>query len=131
YALQHGVKLLDHGRRPENGGIDMDKLPFDLQRFADGGEPNTGADGGSGDGDQQTAGGQGQKIEFTPEQQAHIDALIAQRLSRAEKTAAKKALEARAKELGFQSVEAMEAAIKAAKEAEDAQKTEAEKLREA
>src|SRR5690606_4565556 len=82
---------------------------------------------------QKTAGGQGQgqKIEFTPEQQAHIDALIAQRLSRAEKTAAKRALEARAKELGFESVEAMEAALKAAKEAQDAQKTEAEKLREA
>lgn len=108
----------------------MDALfRFDLQRFADSGDPDAGGDGGQGDGDPGTAGGQ--KIQFTPEQQAHIDALIAQRLARAEKAAAKKALEARAKELGFESVEAMEAAIKAAKEAQDAQKSEVEKLREA
>src|SRR5690606_13959099 len=107
----------------------MDKFLFDLQRFADSGDPDAGGDGGQGDGDPGTAGGQ--KIQFTPEQQAHIDALIAQRLARAEKAAAKKALEARAKELGFDSVEAMETALKAAKEAQDAQKSEAEKLREA
>src|SRR5690606_26965228 len=48
---------------------------------------------------------------------------------RAEKSATKRALEERAKELGFESVEAMEAALKAAKEAQDARKTEAEKPR--
>lgn len=106
----------------------MDKFLFDLQRFADGGEPNTGADGGSGDGDQGNAGGK--KIEFTPEQQAHIDALVAQRLSRAEKSAQRKALEARAKDLGYESVADMEAALEAHRKAQDAQKTEAEKLRE-
>lgn len=113
-----------------------DFFGFNLQLFAaDGaggagsGDSNAGSDGGQGDGDQGTAGSQ--KIQFTPEQQAYIDSLIAQRLSRAEKSAAKKALEARAKELGFESVEAMEAALKAAKEAQEAQKTETEKLREA
>ncbi|OUN01411.1 MAG: hypothetical protein BAA04_04805 [Firmicutes bacterium ZCTH02-B6] len=110
-----------------------DLFRFNLQLFAadgaGGGDSNAGSDGGQGDGDQGTAGGQ--KIQFTPEQQAYIDALIAQRLSRAEKTAAKRALEARAKELGFESVEAMEAALKAAKEAQEAQKSETEKLREA
>lgn len=110
-------------------------FPLQLQFFAaDGGSggPNT---GGAGTGGQEPdAGGKdggATKVQFTPEQQAAIDAIIAERLSRAEKSAAKKALEARAKELGFESAEAMEAALKAAKEAQDAQKSEAEKLREA
>src|SRR5690606_2433465 len=115
---------------------DMDGLfRFDLQLFAadaggaGGGDSNAGSDGGQkGDGDL-NAGDGGKKIEFTPEQQAYVDALIAQRLSRAERSAARKALEARAKELGFDSVDAMEAALKAAKEAEDAKKSEAERLR--
>jgi len=109
-------------------------------------DPDTGAGGGAGSGGSDTgstdtggtqdpnAGGKdgGQtKVTFTPEQQAELERILGERLSRAERTAAKKALEARAKELGFESAEAMEAALKAYKDAQDAQKTEAEKLREA
>lgn len=78
------------------------------------------------------AGGQqsgGTKIQFTPEQQAVIDAIIAERVSRAQKSASRAALEAQAKELGFESVEAMQEALKAYKQSQDAQKTETEKLR--
>lgn len=95
-------------------------------------DPNAGGTGGTQD---PNAGGQGggqqqTKVSFTPEQQAAIDAIIAERVNRANRSAAKAALEARAKELGFESAEAMEAALKAYKETQDAQKTEAEKLRE-
>lgn len=114
----------------------FERWMLDLQLFAaeggaGGGDSNAESDGGDGKGDGdggQTAGGG--RIEFTPEQQAHVDALIAQRLARANKTAGKAALEARAKELGFESVEAMDAALEAHKKAQDAHKTEAEKLRE-
>src|SRR5690606_33804793 len=108
--------------------------------------PDTGAGGGAGSGGSDTGstdtggtqdpnaagkdGGQ-TKVTFTPEQQAELERILGERPSRAERTAAKKALEARAKELGFESAEAMEAALKAYKDAQDAQKTEAEKLREA
>jgi len=44
---------------------------------------------------------------------------------------ARKRLDARAKELGFESIEAMESALKAARERADAEKTELEKAREA
>jgi membrane protein involved in colicin uptake len=91
----------------------------------DGGEP-AGADGSQGG--TPNAGG---KITFTPEQQAAIDAIIAERVSRANKAAGKTALEARAKELGFDTVEAMETALQAHKEATDKQKTDLEKAQEA
>lgn len=116
-------------------------LVFDLQRFAEegggvgGGDPNAGGSGGSGgqqgpNGAGKGAGGEG-KVTFTDEQQAHIDKLIGERAKRAEASAAKKALEARAKELGFESAEEMEAAVKAHKDAQDKAKTDLEKAQEA
>lgn len=123
--------------------MQMDKttrlLPINLQLFADGdggaggANPDTGGTGGTND---PNAGGQGggqqqTKVSFTPEQQAELDRILGERLSRAEKTAAKKALEARAKELGFDSVEAMEAALKAHKEAQEKEKSELQKAQEA
>lgn len=80
------------------------RLPLDLQLFAEGGD---GGDGGEGEG------GGGDEKKFT---QAEFDAKVQSRLSRAEK-AAQKAL---AKELGYDSVEAMQAALKPnGKEKED------------
>lgn len=73
-------------------------LTLDLQLFAEGGE---GGEGGEGDDGGDGAGGK----TFT---QAELDAKVLSRVSRAEK-AAKTAL---AKELGFDSVEAMQAALK-------------------
>lgn len=105
---------------------------FDLQRFAEGSEPNTGGTGGTDPNTNPDAGGGGgSKVTFTPEQQAHIDALVAQRLSRAEKSQAKKVLETRAKELGFETVEAMEAALAAHKDAAEKDKTDLQKAQEA
>jgi len=122
--------------------MQMDKttrlLPINLQLFAEGdggaGGANldTGGTGGTNDpnaGGQE--GGQQQKVQFTPEQQAAIDAIIAERVSRANKSASRAALEARAKELGFESVEAMEAVLKAAKEAAEKEKTDLQKANEA
>ena len=95
---------------------------------------SAGADGGHAAGEDAGKGAKpeaGSKITFTPEQQAAIDAIIAERVSRANKAAAKTALEARAKELGFDSVEAMETALKAHKEAAEKDKTDLQKAREA
>jgi len=84
-------------------------LPLDLQLFAEdgGGSGGSGGGNGGGDGDGAKGGGAGDGGEkkFT---QAELDAAIQSRLSRAEK-AAQKAL---AKELGFDSVEALQAALK-------------------
>lgn len=118
--------------------MDFADFIMNLQLFAaDGGAsgggagPDTGGTGGTQD---PNAGGQDggdTKVQFTPEQQAAIDAIIAERVSRANRSAAKAALEARAKELGYESVEEMEAALREHKKAQDAQKTEAQKLQEA
>lgn len=113
--------------------------PMNLQLFAaDAGEggaggtnPDTGGTGGQDPNAGGNDGGTGTKVQFTPEQQAAIDAIIAERVSRANRSAAKAALEARAKELGYESVEEMEAALREHKKAQEAQKTEAQKLREA
>ncbi len=113
--------------------------PMNLQLFAaDAGEggaggtnPDTGGTGGQDPNAGGNDGGTGTKVQFTPEQQAAIDAIIAERVSRANRSAAKAALEARAKELGYESVEEMEAALREHKKAQDDQKSEAEKLREA
>lgn len=114
----------------------LDSQFFNLQRFAEGepgttgeGNPNPGGEQGGGEpnGGEKGAG----KVSFTEEQQAEIDRLIAERLSRAEKKGAKSALETKAKELGFESVEAMEAALKAHKEAEDKKKSDLEREKEA
>lgn len=113
--------------------------PMNLQLFAaDAGEggaggtnPDTGGTGGQDPNAGGNDGGTGTKVQFTPEQQAAIDAIIAERVSRANRSAAKAALEARAKELGYESVEEMEAALREHKKAQDAQKTEAQKLQEA
>ncbi|MFD2116350.1 scaffolding protein [Paenibacillus yanchengensis] len=78
-------------------------IPMNLQLFAgeSGGEGGTGGEGGDGG----TAGGGNGEKTFT---QAELDTAVQARVSRAEKTA-KTAL---AKELGFDSVEAMQAALK-------------------
>lgn len=76
------------------------RFPMNLQLFAEGGEGGEGGDKGDGGG----AGGDGDK-KFT---QAELDQHVQTRVARAEK-AAQKAL---AKELGFESVEAMTAALK-------------------
>lgn len=79
-------------------------LVLDLQTFAEGGGAGgEGGEGGEG-GDNGGVGGSGGKT-FT---QAELDAAVQSRLSRAEK-AAQKAL---AMELGFESVEAMQTAVK-------------------
>lgn len=90
-----------------------------------------GADDGKGAGGNGDPNAGGKKIEFTPEQQAELDRIIAERVSRAEKSASKKAREARAKELGFESVEAMESVLKAHKEAQEKNKTDLQKAQEA
>jgi hypothetical protein len=115
--------------------MDMMRL-FRLHPFfdADKGGGSGGADGGQAAGESGTKGEDaqsGSKITFTPEQQAAIDAIIAERVSRANKAAGKTALEARAKELGFDSVEAMETALKAHKEAAEKDKTDLQKAQEA
>ncbi|MUG45518.1 scaffolding protein [Paenibacillus woosongensis] len=82
-------------------------LVLDLQTFAEGsgagGEGGEGGEGG-GNGGNSGDGGNGSKT-FT---QAELDAAVQSRLSRAEKNAQKSL----AKELGFDSVEAMQAALK-------------------
>lgn len=95
-----------------------------------------GAGGGTGNGAQGSTGGNGDqgtagKVTFTPEQQAELDRILGERLSRAEKAAAKKVAEDYAKAQGFENAAAMEAALKAHKEAQDKQKTDAEKALEA
>lgn len=79
-------------------------LVLDLQTFAEGG--GAGGEGGEGDegGDNGGDGGNGSKT-FT---QAEVDAMFQQRLPRAEKAGQKQL----AKDLGFDSVEAMQAALK-------------------
>ncbi|MDI6872141.1 MAG: hypothetical protein QME79_12515 [Bacillota bacterium] len=115
----------------------MREFLFNLQRFAEGGDPGTGGEGNPNPGGEKGGGepnggekGAG-KVSFTEEQQAEIDRLIAERLSRAEKKGAKSALETKAKELGFESVEAMETALKAHREAEDKKKSDLEREKEA
>lgn len=76
-------------------------LTLDLQLFAEDGAGGEGGDGGNEGGE----GGAGGEKTFT---QAELDQHVQSRLSRAEK-AAQKAL---AKDLGFDSVEAMQAALK-------------------
>lgn len=85
---------------------------------------NVGGDGGSG-----SAGGK--KVDFTPEQQAELERILGERLSRAEKAAAKKAAEDYAKAQGYENAAAMEAALKAHKEAQEKQKTDLQKAQEA
>lgn len=96
------------------------KTPFQfkLQRFA-GGDAD---DNGGGKDDK----GKG-KVEFSEEQQAELDRIIRDRVSRAEKGAGKTALEARAKELGFASAEEMETALKAHKAAKDKETSDLDK----
>jgi hypothetical protein len=88
-----------------------------------GSQGNAGNEGNGGD----NSGNGGSKVVFTAEQQAELDRILGERVGRAEKTAAKKALEARAKELGFESVEVMEAALKAHQDAQNKQKTDLER----
>lgn len=112
----------------------MEKLNrIDLQLFADGDDPNAGGGKDGGDSkDNSNAGDKGgKKVEFTPEQQAELDRIVQERLTRAEKAVSKKALEARAKELGFNTVDEMEAALKAHKETQEKSKTDLEKEKEA
>ncbi|WP_410770982.1 scaffolding protein [Fontibacillus sp. BL9] len=78
------------------------RYPLNLQLFAEGGEGGEGGDGGDNGGNGGDGGG---GKTFT---QSEVDAMFQQRLPRAEK-AAQKAL---AKELGFDSVDAMQAALK-------------------
>lgn len=88
-------------------------LPFDLQLFAEG---DGGGEGGK-DGD----GGSGEEKKFT---QAELDAKIQSRVSRAEK-AAQTAL---AKDLGFDSVDAMQAALRKDKDSGKLDPTEVSRL---
>lgn len=80
------------------------RLRLNLQLFAGDGGGSGGSGGDGGDGGNSGGAGGGEKT-FT---QAEVDAMMGQRLPRAEK-AAQKAL---AKELGYDSVEAMQAALK-------------------
>ncbi|MEK3882418.1 scaffolding protein [Paenibacillus sp. PL2-23] len=80
------------------------RLRLNLQLFAGDGGGSGGSGGDGGDGGNGGGAGGGEKT-FT---QAEVDAMMGQRLPRAEK-AAQKAL---AKELGYDSVEAMQAALK-------------------
>lgn len=86
-------------------------LKLNLQTFAEGGDGGAGGDGGGDGGNGGNGGGAGggagggDEKKFT---QAELDQHVQSRLSRAEK-AAQKAL---AKELGFDSIEAMTAAFK-------------------
>lgn len=111
---------------------------FDLQRFADaptgtpGGEPS--GTPAPGDGNQtpgQSGGsGEGGKVTFTPEQQAELERILGDRVKRAEASGAKKALEAKARELGFESAQALEDTLRAYKEAQEKQKTAEQKAAE-
>lgn len=100
-------------------------------------DADDGKGGGGGTDDGKGAGGNGdpnaggKKIEFTPEQQAELERILGERLSRAEKAAAKRAAEDYAKAQGYENAAAMEAALKAHKEAQEKQKTDAEKALEA
>ncbi|MGP0583696.1 scaffolding protein [Paenibacillus timonensis] len=76
------------------------RFPMNLQLFAEGGEGGEDGDKGNGGG----TGGEGDK-KFT---QAEVDKHVQTRVARAEKSAQK----ALAKELGFESVEAMTTALK-------------------
>lgn len=93
------------------------------------GDPNAGGSNTSGDQPNAGADGGGPKVLFTPEQQAELERILGERVSRAEKVAARKALEAQAKELGFESVDEMKAALEAVREKQDSEKSEVEKLR--
>ncbi len=95
-----------------------------------------GAGGGTGNGAQGSTGGNGDqgaagKVTFTPEQQAELDRILGERLSRAEKAAAKKAAEDYAKAQGYETASAMESALKAHKEAQEKNKTDLQKAQEA
>lgn len=102
---------------------------INLQLFAGDGNPDTGGAGG----DDPNAGDKGgeNKVSFSPEQQAEVDRIIAERLNRANNTAAKKALEDQAKSLGYESYEAMEAAAKAYQAAKDKEKSDLQREQEA
>lgn len=108
----HDVKLLFEAVHPDiKQEVNIMKeyiakrfpLTLDLQLFADGGA--AGGEGGEGSGGDGGSGAGGGEKTFT---QADVDAMFQQRLPRAEKNAQK----ALAKELGFDSVEAMQAALK-------------------
>ena len=103
-----------------------DKYRMNLQFFAS--DPDTGGTGGT---DPDAGGGDGGKVTFTPEQQAEVDRIIAERLSRANTSAGKKALEEQAKALGYESFEAMEAAAKAHRAAQEKEKSELQREQEA
>lgn len=101
-------------------------LDADTGGGAGGGMGNTNPNGG-GNGDPNA----GNKVTFTPEQQAELERILGERLSRAEKTATKVAREAYAKEQGFDNAAAMDTAIKAHKEAQEKNKTDLQKAQEA
>jgi len=101
---------------------------MNLQLFAGEGDPDAGGAGGSTPTPEDKG---GTKVVFSPEQQAEVDRIIAERLSRANNTAAKKALEDQAKALGYESYAAMEAAAKAYQAAKDKEKSDLQREQEA
>ncbi|MDI9412092.1 MAG: hypothetical protein QM401_00745 [Bacillota bacterium] len=111
----------------------MDVFKIKLQLFA---SPDTGGTGGTGTGNAGEGGSnagedKGGKVTFDAEQQAELDRIIAERVSRASTSASKKALEDQAKALGYESFDAMQAAAKAYKAAQEKQKSDLEKEQEA
>lgn len=90
-----------------------DLFMFDLQLFADG----EGEGGEGGDDGQNNDGNKDPVITF-PDEKSFMS-----RVNRE----AKKQLEAQAKELGYETIEAMQAALKASKDAKDKEKTDLEK----
>lgn len=106
-----------------------ERKKMNLQLFAGEGDPDAGGAGGD-DPDARDKGGTN-RVTFSPEQQAEVDRIIAERLSRANNTAAKKALEDQAKALGYESYAAMEAAAKAYQAAKDKEKSDLQREQEA
>lgn len=108
---------------------DLNRLPkMNLQLFAE--DPNAGGTGGN-DPNAGDKGGNTEKVTFTPEQQAEVDRIIAERLARANATASKRALEEQAKALGFETYAELEAAVKAQKAAQEKEKTDLQREQEA
>lgn len=101
---------------------------MNLQLFAGEEEPTPGAGGATPT--PEDKGGEN-KISFSPEQQAEVDRIIAERLNRASNTAGKKALEEQAKSLGYESFEAMQTAAKAYQAAKDKEKSDLQREQEA
>jgi len=101
-------------------------MKINLQLFADSNEGDEGRD------QNPNAGGDGgKKVEFSAEQQAEVDRIIAERLARASRTANKATLEAEAKAAGYESYAAMKEAAEAHRQAQEKQKTDLEREQEA